>query len=323
MFSLCIYQSENNCEELFTPVITDTGLCYSFNILGREDISYDHVYNYAQYYRVPHKIAKHFNWRSGYEEKIGVDAYPRRAIMAGYDHGLLVYLKFNEQIKNPTCTDFLRGFQVLIHSPWEAPLLQKHSIVLTTNKTAVVGVEAELVQTSVDLIKYKPNKRKCYLYYEGSLKHFKIYTQSNCVLECRTDHVLKQCGCVEYFMPKFLTTGNNTTAICGNSLLECALNAENDFIEVQKESKIKGYDYCDCKPACSSLKFSAEISQANYDEEKLLRRQGLTDMEAKGTAWTLLHIYFKEEYVTALDRNELHGISDLISNFGGVLGLFT
>ena len=87
------------------------------------------------------------------------------------------------------------------------------------------------------------------------------------------------------------------------------------------------------------MKFSAEISQANYDEEKLLRRQGLTDMEAKGylngfdnymekhlnfsTAWTLVHIYFKEEYVTTMERNELYGISDLISNFGGVLGLFT
>ncbi|XP_063915473.1 pickpocket protein 28-like [Zophobas morio] len=145
-----------------------------------------------------------------------------------------------------------------------------------------------------------------------------MYTQSNCLLECRTDHVLKQCGCVEYFMPR-----NNTTAICGNSLLDCAVNAENDLIEVQKKSKIKGDDYCDCKPACSSLKFRAEISQANYDEGKLLNTQGLTYADTKGTAWTLLHIYFKEEYVTTMERNELYGISDLISNFGGVLGLFT
>ncbi|XP_063915474.1 pickpocket protein 28-like [Zophobas morio] len=43
IFTFCIYQSEENCEELFTPIITDAGLCYSFNIFGGEDISHDHV----------------------------------------------------------------------------------------------------------------------------------------------------------------------------------------------------------------------------------------------------------------------------------------
>jgi amiloride-sensitive sodium channel len=33
----------HNCSELFTPIITDAGLCYSFNILHRNDILSDIV----------------------------------------------------------------------------------------------------------------------------------------------------------------------------------------------------------------------------------------------------------------------------------------
>lgn len=32
-----------NCSELFFPVITDEGVCYTFNLLGRDELLRDNV----------------------------------------------------------------------------------------------------------------------------------------------------------------------------------------------------------------------------------------------------------------------------------------
>jgi amiloride-sensitive sodium channel len=40
----CYYMGISyNCSEIFAPIITDEGLCYSFNLLNREDILSDNV----------------------------------------------------------------------------------------------------------------------------------------------------------------------------------------------------------------------------------------------------------------------------------------
>ncbi|KAJ3647270.1 hypothetical protein Zmor_024795 [Zophobas morio] len=318
MFAICYYNDESECEKLFTPVIIDEGLCYSFNIFGRDDIFNDHVYNYEQYYHVPRKVADYFDMETGYKENVGVVTYPRRALMSGVDNGFTVFFNFDEKFDDPLCTGPLHGFRVLIHSPWDVPLLRKHYFRMPSNKVVAAAMEAELVQTSEDLRKFGPRKRKCYMHDERPLKYFKMYTQSNCLLECRTNHTLTKCGCVEYFMPR-----NKTTAICGYPLLDCLEKAEDNFIKTQMEYNINGSSYCDCQPACSNLKFSIETSQDNYYEKEFLKSLKYADTGNNSTAWSLLHIYFKEEQVTTMERNELYGISDLISSFGGVLGLFT
>jgi amiloride-sensitive sodium channel len=38
--------------------------------------------------------------------------------------------------------------------------------------------------------------------------------------------------------------------------------------------------------------------------------------------FSVLSLYFKRDHFIATERNELYGITDLISNFGGLLGLF-
>ncbi|XP_063917674.1 pickpocket protein 28-like [Zophobas morio] len=321
MFMLCSYINETNglgCESLFKPVFIDGGLCYSFNNLGRDDIFNDHVYNYAKYYEVPHKMADYFNVETGYKENIGIDAYPRRTLKPGPKNGMTILLKFDDKWHDPTCNIFFKGFRVLIHSPWEVPLFGQYYISVPTNKYLSAVVEGEYVRSSENLSKIKAKKRRCYMRDEYSLKYFKIYTQSNCFLECRTNYTLKQCGCVQYFMPR-----ENTTAICGRPLHECTQQAESAFIKEQLEANLKGYDFCDCLPACSNLKFRVETSQDTFHVKEFWNAIGGADRYLEGWSWSLMHIYFKDEQIRTLERNELYGTSDLISNLGGLLGLFT
>ncbi|XP_063915468.1 pickpocket protein 28-like [Zophobas morio] len=273
MFATCFYNDEFYCEKLFTPVIIDEGLCYSFNIFGREDIFKDHVYNYDQYYHVPHKIADYFDMETGYKENAGVVAYPRRALMSGVDNGFTVFFSFDEGLDDPLCTGPLHGFRVLIHSPWDVPLLRKHYFRMPSNKVVAAAMEAEIVHTSKDLRKFGPNKRKCYMHDERPLKHFKMYTQSNCLLECRTNHTLKKCGCVEYFMPR-----DNATAICGYPLHKCDI--ESTLFSRHTEYNKDVSNICDCKPDCSNLKFTIETSQDNYYEKEFLKSLKYADTES-------------------------------------------
>lgn len=56
-------------------------------------------------------------------------------------------------------------------------------------------------KTSGNLAGWKPNIRHCYFQHERTLKFFKIYTISNCDIECKANHTLKMCGCVAFYHP--------------------------------------------------------------------------------------------------------------------------
>jgi hypothetical protein len=53
-----------------------------------------------------------------------------------------------------------------------------------------VSVKPNMITTSDGLIGYAPNRRQCYFNDERQLKFFKVYTQSNCELECLANFTL-------------------------------------------------------------------------------------------------------------------------------------
>lgn len=88
----------------------------------------------------------------------------------------------------------------------DIPRPSKYYFRVPFDKEVLVAVQPELILTSKEVQNFDVEKRNCYLKSERFLHYFKIYTQSNCVLECFTNHTLKNCGCVEFFMPsEFIT----------------------------------------------------------------------------------------------------------------------
>jgi amiloride-sensitive sodium channel len=102
-----------------------------------------------------------------------------------------------------------------------------------------------------------------------------------------------------------------------------------------------GKTFCDCKPSCTQLTFNVETSHSDFyfrEYFKTVHQQYFTDNTYvsqlcsptihfcclhSSSHWSVLEIYFKEEQFITKERNELYGTSDLISNLGGLLGLFT
>lgn len=45
-------------------------------------------------------------------------------------------------------------------------------------------------------------RRQCYFDEERHLKFFKVYSETNCELECIANYTLSICGCVKFSMPR-------------------------------------------------------------------------------------------------------------------------
>lgn len=89
-------------------------------------------------------------------------------------------------------------------------------------------------------------RRNCYLTKERSLKFFTHYTRSSCEVECMSMITLRECGCVQFFMPRY-----QETKVCGVVDENCFRNVENVFIEHKEE--------CNCLEACSRLSYDLNI----------------------------------------------------------------
>ena len=66
--------------------------------------------------------------------------------------------------------------------------------------------------------------------------------------------------------------GDVSTPVCGAKSIKCFDRAEdtllkNEFDQGLKTSKVnfRGETECNCLPACTSIAYEAEISQADYD----------------------------------------------------------
>ena len=84
----------------------------------------------------------------------------------------------------------VQGFKILLHTPGEIPRVSKQYFRVPLNQEVVVSVKPNMITTSEGLIGYAPNRRQCYFNDERQLKFFKVYTQSNCELECLANFTL-------------------------------------------------------------------------------------------------------------------------------------
>lgn len=80
--------------------------------------------------------------------------------------------------------------------------------------------------------------------------------------------------------------GGSRTPICGASKIVCYNNAEDELLKhAFVEGVIAGNTEntgCNCLPACTSITYDAEISQANFDWVSLYTAYNRTAEEFEG-----------------------------------------
>lgn len=100
------------------------------------------------------------------------------------------------------CGGATQGFKIWFHPPNETPQTNKESFQLSPGCATRYTVDPRLTVTAKSVRHFDPNIRQCYFASERELNFFKFYTKNNCELECLANYTLKQCGCVQFSMPR-------------------------------------------------------------------------------------------------------------------------
>ncbi|XP_056643637.1 pickpocket protein 28-like [Diorhabda sublineata] len=324
--SICKYMGEEfECLEYFSPIILDGGICYTFNMLNRDEIFKSNVHHYSDF----HSGILTSDWDNddGYRKGTGQEAYPRRALQAGADNSFdLIIMAFSGD-SDPLCSIDV-GYSITVHTPHSIPKTKKDYFILPLGSSTRVIVTPNVMSTSTTVKSYKTEDRKCYFSDERILHYFVSYTQGNCYLECFTNYTLQKCGCVHFYMPH-----EKDTPICGNYQRNCLQEAESELktLEIEVAMGLREDSLsCNCYPLCSQLTYQTSITRTQWEwkeyykaHKKLRTELNFSDDLTNELQFSRLKIYFKDDLFFSYEKNELYGIFDFISNFGGLLGLFT
>uniref|UniRef100_A0A182PN37 Pickpocket n=1 Tax=Anopheles epiroticus TaxID=199890 RepID=A0A182PN37_9DIPT len=322
MFLLCGWREHTvDCSEFFKETLTDVGVCYTFNSLAAEDLMRRDQLHSEYEYMTENQSSNHWNMDEGYSNWAGAETYPRRAFGAGIRAGLFVILKVQSADMDYLCGNSFQGFRVHLHSPVAYPRMVNQFFRIPLSQEVSVSVDPLLFDTSPNIRRYHPNRRLCYYNHERYLRYFKVYSKFNCDIECLSNYTLKTCGCVPFPLPR-----SADARICGLGKVSCsdtALSVLEEMDLLHELNKTDNFlERCNCLPACNSLSYNTEISQANFDWRKLAENIDLIAGVNENTELSYLSIHFKVSRFIPIKRSELFGISDFLANCGGVLGLF-
>lgn len=148
--------------------------------------------------------AKHWDRVKGYEYKYtrpDSEEYPFRTFQTGGAAGFVVYLKILHENIDNLCDGAMNGFRISFHTPYEFPSFTKRLNYVSAKRSTDFFITPKLILPSELLHTLDPIQRQCHRSSERRLNFFKIYTQSNCQLECAWNVTIKECNCTTLTMP--------------------------------------------------------------------------------------------------------------------------
>lgn len=250
--------------------------------------------------------------------------YPFRTTLSGAKNSLLVIFFINKDDVTYSCKEFaLQGIRAQIHPPMTIPRPSQSYIPVGLDRLTNIAVTPNYMTTTDAVEKYESSLRNCYFSHERQLKYFEIYTQSNCNFECFTNYTIQICGCVDFFMPRDL---NTSTCELGDRLCLSLASYSYSKLRISKEMNPEYYANitadCVCLPRCVELGYKVESSTGVWD----WRTEESANMSVSDDAFYYgsgVKVFFKNDYFLPMEKSELYGITDFLSNVGGILGLFT
>ncbi|XP_055846905.1 pickpocket protein 28-like [Episyrphus balteatus] len=313
----------NYCNILWNNVVTDEGICFSFNSLKSEYYRTE-LYNARKEDFIGFEFDNvddlDWNLENGYKKDSKSWVFPNRVLGPGDKESLVVSFLDKKVNKQPLCRNSVGGFKVILHTPGEDPQVSKNFIQLPLDQSVSLTIRPNIM-ASGDLRHYSPERRQCYYQNERYLRYFKVYTQANCESEWLANETLSECGCVKFSMPR-----NSSHPICGYESLKCLESVINESRKFKFKHGKDPNNYC--LPTCISIEYKTElehqvpITYAQIRESNSEAGYLNTVNFVSSYRITKLKLKFKDDTFNGLKRTELYSLSDFIANCGGLLGLF-
>ncbi|CAG9766004.1 unnamed protein product [Ceutorhynchus assimilis] len=154
-FSLCKWMNRiQDCKDMFSLILTDEGLCATFNMMDQSKIYMNDVF--LPEIPFPSKAPPtNVTWSMGrgYENDQNINTYPRRALFSGAKNSLTIMLYDFRVNADPTCK--MQGFKVILHTPTRVPRPTQQYIRLPLREVVVAAVQPVMITTSetVEILK--------------------------------------------------------------------------------------------------------------------------------------------------------------------------
>jgi acid-sensing ion channel, other len=165
-------------------------------------------------------------------------------------------------------------------------------------------------------------RRNCYFEDERKLKFFHIYTKFNCIQECLANATLEICKCARFLdvrkcesrvetleiLLSVICAGKENVTICHEWYeADCPLRVHSTM----NEESSKSFERCDCLASCNSIDYNTNVHLEKFKAEN--------DSEMVKAS---MSVYFADDEFVVLRRYASFGTVTLLSNVGGLLGLF-
>lgn len=149
-----------------------------------------------------HSNILNWEWDDGYKSDMNTEnEYPLRSTESGLDSGLQITFVNHDHDRSLCCNIYNQYFDVYLSAPGESVDMEYSNefdfkVPISTN--SFLSMRPKLITTSQGLRSYSPNERGCFYNNERQLAFFKIYSESNCLLECAANYSVQGIGCVEF-----------------------------------------------------------------------------------------------------------------------------
>ena len=162
-----------NCSSIFTPTITDLGICCSFNL--QQSLRQANCPGKGEARDFPCLV----------KELQGEDSGEVKTATVGTDMGLKVVLDQHSNLDSPqTLHEPGHGFKVFLGQPGSFPLLGQDALLLAPGQHHQLRVAATVVTSTEAVANLQPSTRNCLFPWERALVHHTTYSQATCLFEC-------------------------------------------------------------------------------------------------------------------------------------------
>ncbi|CAH0594118.1 unnamed protein product [Chrysodeixis includens] len=152
--------------------------------------------------------------------------------------------------------------------------------------------------------------RNCFFEDEHHLPYFRKYHNSDCDHTCYLLAVRQACGCYLSFVPNV-----RSEAGCKITHIPCIINVKKEMYNWLSAQE------CDCPRDCVSRRYRAEVVMGNFNAVPYMLRNPYAGLKLNKST-SVMHFFFSTPVYTKLKQETVMSIISLVSNLGGVFGLF-
>ncbi|XP_068147801.1 pickpocket protein 28 [Drosophila tropicalis] len=316
MLLYCRFSSiQYDCMDLFRSIITDEGLCCVFNFLPPEFLYKTHLKSTRNLTNRIGFVPVQWNPETGYPNVLPEKYYPRAAIGPGISLGFTVVM--DAQLNEYYCSSTNGpGFKVFFHNPIEVPSVKEAGLITAIGHETNYRIEVSRGEAVSAIRSISRDRRQCVFRNEQILLFYEIYTRRNCENECLAMYLFESCSCLPFDYPKIY----ENASICLMRDTFCVKQAQRSAMRPNwaKCRKL-------CLPSCFDLTYMASSFPFPLASRNFKMANPLVGNMSKvylRDNIAVMNVYYRESVYYGNMKNVYIGLTEFLSNIGGVMGLF-